>query len=102
MEDKIVLPAGISMGGADENWSDISMHQSAMQGHPTAYLLKSRLSCTNRACMHNILLWQICSLFFRKMDNKNEGSLKSPVMRSSNRVHQAFSIQLIKDQGDFY
>ena len=41
MEDKIVLPAGISMGGADENGSDISIHQSFMQGHPTAYHLKS-------------------------------------------------------------
>lgn len=41
MEDKIVLPAGMSMGGADENGSDISIHQSAMQGHPTAYHLES-------------------------------------------------------------
>lgn len=45
MEDKIVLPAGVSMGGADENWSDISIHQSAMQGHPTAYLLSPCTSC---------------------------------------------------------
>lgn len=41
MEDKIVLPAGISMGGADENSSDISIHQSAKLGRPKAYLLKS-------------------------------------------------------------
>lgn len=45
MKDKIVLPAGLSMGGADENWSDISNHQSAMHSHPTAYLLNPCTSC---------------------------------------------------------
>lgn len=33
------------MGGADENWSDISNHQSAMQSHPTAYLLNPCTPC---------------------------------------------------------
>lgn len=40
MEEKIVLPAGISMGGTDESWSDISIYQSEMQEHTTIYVLK--------------------------------------------------------------
>lgn len=76
MEDKIVLPAGISMGGVDENWSDISIHQSAMQGHPTAYLLKSCLSCTNTVYMSiplfAYIIWVFIVNFFPpETDNEN-------------------------------
>jgi len=49
VEDKIVLPAGVSMDSADENWSDISIHQSAMQGPSPVNLLKKSLSRTDTA-----------------------------------------------------
>lgn len=71
MEDKIVLPAGISR--ADENWSDISIHQSAVQGHPRASLLKPH-------CLYILMLyepffaykiWTFVVVFFPKMDHEN-------------------------------
>lgn len=81
MEDKIVSPAGMSMGSADENWSDISIHQSAMQGCPTACLLKPHLSCTNTVYMSITFylfiylfayeIWSLVNFFSPKMDSEN-------------------------------